>query len=218
MKHSKLLALGFFSCLLSPLAQADVKLVYDITTATGEHKQANISLSGRWLRLETRPNKDIDYIIIDTGRQIMFEVDDDRKQFEVTRMGPPYWPKNEALLNPAFKPLRQKQNVAGAGCQIINELDRNNPQDPVVANHCMAPGSSIKLSPRQTITLSRLFMLFRRIGMDWFGVATPDERQVSVLSSYKSGARVELKSIKPFFSTKNSYKVPVEYKRIDVNQ
>jgi hypothetical protein len=199
------------------LAQADVKLVYDITTATGDQKQASISLAGRWLRLDMQPGSDVDYVIIDTGRQIMFEVDDDKKQFEVTRMGPPYWPKNEALLNPGFKPLRKKQTIAGATCQLVNELDRSNPQDPVVANHCMAPGSALKLGPRQTITLSRLFMLFRRIGMDWFGVATPDERQVSVLSAYKSGAKLQLKSIKPFFSTKTFYKVPVEYKRIDIN-
>jgi hypothetical protein len=214
LKTIKLLLLGsavFF--MMKPL-HADVSLVYDVVTATGESKQATIHIGGRWLRLEMEPKGSSDYVVFDTGRLLMFEVDSDEKSFQVTRLRRLYWPENNALLDPRFRPERKKQSIGGVVCQQVREHNQHHPEHPQVAQHCMASGAAMRLNTRELITLSRLFTSFRRIGNDWFGIATPDERLVSVASEYRSGAKLKLESIKVLNFNESIFKVPADFKRL----
>ncbi len=78
----------------------------------------------------------------------------------------------------------------------------------------MTSGGSLDLTAREMITLSRLFMSTRRMGDSWLGVATPDERQVSILSQNAAGDRLVLKSITHGRIDKTLLKIPVDYKRL----
>lgn len=193
-----------------PLAHADSMLVYELTGADGGKIQHTISIRGSWLRLESEPKGKYDYTVMDTGRLLMFEVDDQAKSFQVTRMGRLYWP--ETPLNaPKFKPVPKKQTVSGVHCQPVHEMGKD---EKSIAQHCMSAGGPLGMGARETITLSRLFMSARRIGLGWLGVATPDERQVSILSQKPDGARQEFKSVVHSPVAKTLFKVPNAYKRL----
>ena len=147
---------------------------------------------------------------MDTGRLLMFEVDDKSKSFQLTRMGRLYWPETP-LNSPIFKPINKKNAVAGISCQPVNEMGEN--KKPV-AEHCMTAGGPLGLNAREMTTLSRLFMSNRRIGQSWLGLATPDERQVSLLSQNAAGDKLELKSISHGRIDKTLLKIPVDYQRL----
>jgi len=201
-------ALGVLSAV--PLAHADSTLVYELTAADGSKIQHTISIRGPWLRLESEPKGKSDYTLMDTARLLMFEVDDQAKSYQVTRMGRLYWPAT-ALNTPKFKPIPKKQTVAGVRCQPVQEMDKD---DTSIAEHCMSAGGSLGLNAREMITLSRLFMSARRIGLGWPGVATPDERQASVLSQNPDGGRQEFKSVVHRRVAKSLFKIPDGFKRL----
>lgn len=209
-KHMKIIATAIAALSVGSLAHADSTLVYEKTGADGSKIQHTISISGRWLRLESEPKGKYDYTVMDTGRMLMFEVDDKAKSFQVTRMGRLYWPTTP-LNEPKFMPVPKKQAVSGVRCQPVHEMGSDKKS---IAEHCMTAGGPLGLNAREMITLSRLFMSARRIGLGWPGVATPDERQVSLLSKSSGGESQEFKSVVHGRVAKTLLKVPDAYKRL----
>ena len=193
-----------------PSAHADSTLVYELTGADGSKIQHTVSIRGAWLRIESKPKGKYDYTVMDTSRLLMFEVDDKAKSFQVTRMGRLYWPVTP-LNAPKFKPIPKKQTVSGVPCQPVHEMGKD---EKSIAQHCMTPGGPLGMGGREMITLSRLFMSARRIGLGWLGVATPDERQVSILSQRPDGGKQEFKSVVHRPIAKTLFKVPNAYKRL----
>jgi hypothetical protein len=116
MKHLKIIAALLSASSVAPLAHADSTLVYELTAADGSKIQHTIAIRGPWLRLESEPKGKSDYTLMDTARLLMFEVDDQAKSYQVTRMGRLYWPTTD-LNAPKFKPIPKKQAVSGVRCQ-----------------------------------------------------------------------------------------------------
>jgi len=210
LKHWRIIATVLAAYSIAPSAHADSTLVYELTTADGSKIQHTIAIRGSWLRLESEPKGTADYSLMDNARLLMFEVDDQAKSYQVTRMGRLYWPATD-LNAPRFKPIPKKQTVAGVRCQPVDEMDKDGKS---IAEHCMATGGSLGLNAREMITLSRLFMSARRIGLGWPGVATPDERQASILSQTPDGGRLEFKSVVHRPVSKTLLKIPETYKRL----
>ncbi len=214
LKHNKFVTTILLTLCAASASYADSTLVYQLTNKAGDKVEHTIQISGRWLRLDSQPRGKADYTVMDMGRMLMFEVDDKTKSFQLTRMGRLYWPQTP-LNSPKFKPINNKNVVAGVSCQPVNELGNN--KKPV-AEHCMSAGGPLGLNAREMITLSRLFMSVRRMSNNlensWLGVATPDERQVSLLSQNAAGDRLTLKSVSHGRIDKTLLKIPVDYKRL----
>ena len=214
LKHNKFVTAILLTLCTASASYADSTVVYELTNKAGDKVEHTIQIRGPLLRLDSKPKGKADYTVMDLGRLLMFEVNDKTKSFQTTRMGRLYWPET-ALNSPKFKPVAKKKTVSGVSCQPVNEIGENNKP---VAEHCMAPGGSIRLNAREMITLSRLFMTSRRMGgsleNSWLGVATPDERQVSVLSQMPAGDKLVLKSVTLGRMDKKLLKIPDNYKRL----
>lgn len=199
-------------CCLAGELQADSILTFEKTSATGERELRTVTITGRWLRIDSDADAGPDYILMDTGRMLMFEVDDGNKNFRQTHMGKYYWPKTSA---PKLKPMREKDAVSGVRCHKVQEGRDEQP----VAVHCMVAGQQIGLNERKTKTLSRLFMVSRRMKLDWVAATTPDERQVSISSTRSSGGEsLRFLSVEHKPVPDNRMKIPDEYKPVRVEQ
>ncbi len=214
LKNNKFVTAILLTLCTASASYADSTVVYQLTNKAGDKIEHTIQISGRWLRLDSQPKGKADYTVMDTGRSLMFEVDDKSKSFQVTRMGRLYWPETP-LNSPKFKPVNKKNAVAGVRCQPVNEMGNN--KKPV-AEHCMSAGGALGLNAREMITLSRLFMSVRRmsdsLADSWLGLATPDERQVSLLSQTAAGNKLEFISVSHDRLDKTMLKIPVDYKRL----
>lgn len=211
---NKMFAIVLLASGISTLAYADSKVVYEMTKVSGEKTEYTVSLAGRWLRVDSIPKGKSDYVIMDTGRLLQFDVYGKTKTFQLTRMGRLYWPETP-LTSPKFKLLRKQKAVSGMRCQPVNEVNQN--RQPV-AEHCMASGGVLKLNAREMITLSRLFMSTRRMSgkleNSLLGVATTDERQVSIQTQSPVGDKLEIKSVSHGWIDKNQFKVPKGYTQL----
>jgi hypothetical protein len=97
-------------------------------------------------------------------------------------------------------------------CQQVHEMGEDK---AVVAEHCMSAGGPLGLNAREMITLSRLFMSARRMGLPgWIGVATPEERQISIMSSNSDGVSQVFKSVLHKPLPNDLMKVSVDYQRL----
>ena len=191
------------------LVQAESTLVFETVAANGAKSQQTISITGRWLRSETEPKGKADYALLDSGRLMLFNVDDKAQNYRVTRVGKIFWP--EAPPAPKFIPTKKKQSVAGVPCIIVQEVGKEGP----VAEHCMAGIGPLGLNRRELIALSRLFMAGRNMGTGEVGVATADERQLSIQSRSLDGKQSRvLKSVTLKPTPDLKLKIPDEYKRI----
>lgn len=195
------------------MVQADSILVYGKTGADESKVEHTISITGRWLRIDSDAKGKPDYMLMDTGRMILFEVDDSAKSYKITRVGKFYWPE---VPLPEFRPKKERTKmVAGIRCRQVEEMLPDKP----VAEHCMATGAQLGLNAREVKTLSRLFMIARRIGWDWPSVSTPDERMASILSRNRSsGVSQQFVSVEHKGIPDNRVKIPDTYKRIMAEQ
>ena len=117
LRQSKFLAALFVASSIAPIVHADSILKYELNTHGGQKVEQTISVSGRWLRLDSNPKGKSDHIIMDLGRLIMFVVNDKDKSYQMTRMGRLYWPP---LTSPRFKPIPKKNAISGIKCQLVN--------------------------------------------------------------------------------------------------
>ena len=82
--------------------------------------------------------------------------------------------------------------MANVGCRVIRELVAGEP----VAEHCMGNTAGFRVTRRELITLGRTFGMAKKLGMDWLGVATDDERFFSVESRRLASTKtLQLKSL-----------------------
>jgi hypothetical protein len=199
-------------CCLIGSVHADSILTFEKSGAGGIKEIRTVSITGRWLRIDSDAEGGPDYTLMDTGRMLMFEVDDKNKSFRQTHMGKYYWPKD---VLPKLKPMREKTAVSGVRCRKVEEKDG----EESIANHCMTAGSEIGLNERKTKSLSRLFLVSRRMKLDWGAVTTPDERQVSISSHHpSSGDSLTFVSVVHKPIPDNLIKIPDDYKQIRVKQ
>jgi hypothetical protein len=191
---------------------ADSIVKYEKIDPDGVKERVAISITGRWLRIDQEPKGETDYTLMDTGRMLIFEVDDDTKSFYQTRTGMFYWPKD---VKPKLRPEREKAMIEGVRCQMVKEMGAEKP----IAQHCMAAGSAIGLNERKTKTLSRLFLVARRMGLGWGGVSTTDERQVSVSSlNLKNSSSLTFLEVEHKPIPDSRMKIPDSYKSVVVKQ
>ena len=214
LKLKKFIAAFVITFSATSISYADSTVVYESSNKAGDKVEHTILISGPWLRLDSVPKGKTDYSIMDTSRLMKFDIDEKAKTYQLTRMGRLYWPETP-LISPGFKMLRTKKAFAGIACQPVNELGENK---QTVAEHCMASGSSLRLSAREMFTLSRLFMSSRRmsdrLSDSLLGVATPDERQVSILSQDPAGNKLEFKSVTHGWISRKLMKIPAGYKML----
>ena len=216
---------------------ADATLVYQTVNAEGAKTQHTFAISGRFVRvdMDTEPDR---YWVIDTGLLTMADVDKSQQRYTFGKLPRPELPaaassakqktpaapqvgqdaENSAKSvpglapEPILVPTRNKQNVAGTICRVVNEVADNKP----VAQHCMAGTGPLGITSREMVTLSRLFTVARRLELGWAGVATADERIVSVDSRLSDGTAAQtLQSISYDWVPDERMQVSKRYKRVE---
>lgn len=214
MKYINFVTAILLTLCVAPASYADSTVVYQLTNKAGDKIEHTIQISGRWLRLDSQPKGKADYTVMDMGRLLKFDVDDKQKNFQLTSLVGLYWPETP-LKSPKLKPIAKKNAVAGIPCQPVNEIGNDK---KAIAEHCMSAGGPLGLNTREMITLSRLFKAAPRLsdnlGDNWLGLATSDERQVSLLSQNPAGDKLIFKSVSHGRIDKTLLKIPVDYKQL----
>lgn len=105
------IALIWAGCCAS-LARAEATLVYETTDAAGAKTQHTFSISGRFVRMDSDPREQSGYALFDSGRMVMFFVDEKEKSYTPVRATPPWvddhpatstTPAGKAKADPADK-------------------------------------------------------------------------------------------------------------------
>ncbi|MEW8508066.1 MAG: hypothetical protein AB2598_15320 [Candidatus Thiodiazotropha sp.] len=205
--YSKSISIALGCCLIGS-AYADSILTFEKIGSAGQKETRTVSISGRWLRIDSDAKSGPDYTLMDTGRMLMFEVDEKNRRFKQTHMGKFYWPKDVIAK---LKPMREKAVVSGVRCRKVEEIDK----DSTIAKHCMVAGADIGLNERKTKSLSRLYLVSRRMKLDWGAATTPDERQISISSHNPStGDSLKFVSVVHKAIPDNRLKIPDEFQSI----
>lgn len=208
MKRIGMVVAGLAACWGS-LVRADVTLVYETTLADGSKTQHSIAISGRWLRLDAEPAGAHSYMLMDAGYLRFYYVDDTARRYTVVEAGPTFNPT--APPPPHLHATKATREVADLHCRVVEEAT----DAGAVAEHCMVATGPLRLSAREMTSLSRLFAAARRMDFGWAGVATTDERMVSVQSrSLGSAAAQELKSVSHAVVSHARLRVPKDYQRV----
>jgi len=80
------IAFIFAGCYAS-LAQADAILVYETADAADAKTQYTFSISGRFVRIDSEPREQPGYSLFDTGRMVMFNVDETAHSYTPVKAG-----------------------------------------------------------------------------------------------------------------------------------
>ena len=72
--------------------QADATLVYETLDAAGAKTQHTFSITGRFVRIDTQPRQQPGYALFDTGRMIMFDVDETTHSYTPVKAGKSWHP------------------------------------------------------------------------------------------------------------------------------
>ncbi len=106
---------------------------------------------------------------------------------------------------------KKSKKVSGIPCRVVEELKGDQP----VMTHCMADKARLGITEREIRTLSRVFSMARKRGLDWLGTATTDERFVSVASQdLQSKKTLQLKSVSTKPLAVGHLRVPREFKQV----
>ena len=217
--------------IVTSMARADATLVYVTVTADAGKTVHTFNIRDRFIRvdMDSEPNR---YWVIDTGLLTIADVDKSRQEYTFEKLPRPILPGavaasgkapapaaagGAAILaaEPVLAATRNKESVAGIGCRVVIEKVDKQP----VAEHCMAGTGELGLTSREMITLSRMFTTARRLGLGWVGVATPDERIVSINSRLLDGdAGQQLQSVSYEYIENELMQVPKSYRRIKPGQ
>ena len=73
-------------------SQADATLVYETLDAEGAKTQHTFSITGRFVRIDTQPRQQPGYALFDTGRMIMFDVDETTHSYTPVKAGKSWHP------------------------------------------------------------------------------------------------------------------------------
>lgn len=216
------------------LTQADATLVYETLDAAGSKTQHTFSIMGRFVRIDTEPREQPGYALFDTGRMVMFDVDEKTHSYKPVKAGSHFHPaipvttvdtaedstaekvastNANTTLASTLKATKKKRSVAEKRCRVVLEMADNRQ----VAEHCMSGPGELGLSKREVYTLSRLFTKAENLGLNLMGVATEDERYVSIQSLQavdKDKASQTLKSITKAAIPTEKMRVAEDYKMI----
>jgi hypothetical protein len=214
------------------LAQADATLVYETLDAAGAKTQHTFSIMGRSVRIDTEPREQPGYSLFDSGRMVMFNVDEKTKTYKPVKAGEFWHPaipleqadstqdskvENTAPPDPApthtLKATKKKRTVAEKRCRVVLEMA----DDKQIAEHCMSGTAELGISDREMTTLSRLFTKADNLGLDLMGVATRDESYASIQSQRvddKGKASQTLKSVTKTAIPTEKMRIAEDYKLI----
>ncbi|MEW8321926.1 MAG: hypothetical protein AB2606_04715 [Candidatus Thiodiazotropha taylori] len=193
-------------------AHADSIVTFEMNGPNQSKEIRTVSITGRWLRIDSDNEAGPDYTLMDTGRMLLFEVDDKKKSFKQTYMGKLYWPKD---VPPKLISMRERGVVTGKRCLKVQEQVSSRH----MLNHCMLNGTELGLDERSIKTLSRLFQVSRRMKLDWIAATTQDERQISIHShDSENGTSIKYISIVHEGIPDNKFKIPDTYQRINTKQ
>jgi len=78
------------ACCYASMAQADATLVYETSDTAGAKTQHTFSISGRFVRIDTEPSERPGYSLFDSGRMVMFYVDEKSHSYTPVRATPPW--------------------------------------------------------------------------------------------------------------------------------
>jgi hypothetical protein len=212
------------ACCLPVTAGADATLVYETVTDKNDKVLHTFGISGRFVRVskDTEPDR---YWVIDAGLLTLADVDVAGQRYTFTKL--PRGMRQESGQDsnvkqapaaaprlspqPVLVPTRNKRNIAQVLCREVRETHDGDP----VALHCMAGTGPLGLTNREMVTLSRLFMLARRLDLGWAGVATADERIASVESRLQDGSATQiLQSVSHDPIPDAAMQVPKRFKRV----
>jgi hypothetical protein len=85
------IAFIFAGC-CAQLAQADATLVYETSDAAGAKTQYTFSILGRFVRIDSEPREQPGYSLFDTGRMVMFNVDETAHNYMPVKAGRHFHP------------------------------------------------------------------------------------------------------------------------------
>lgn len=219
------------------MAQADATLVYETLDTAGTKTQHTFSITGRFVRIDTDPRKQPGYSLFDTGRMVMFNVDEKTHSYLPVKAGDFFHPAiqvkqpdskedstakktvssdtNVNKADPAtvqtLKATKKKRTVSDKRCRVVIEMAN----DKQVAKHCMSGTGDLGLSDREVVTLSRLFTKADKLGLDLLGVATEDEKYVSIQSQRTDDKTSQtLKSVSKIAIPTEKMRIAEDYKLI----
>lgn len=209
------------------VAYAETTLVYQLGDAHGATKEQTYTLHGRWVRVDDTDKSNHDYLILDTGFQIMHVVDAQNQTF--TTFGESHFHQGKqtqtasenanakraaerASKHPAFKPTGMKDTVAGIRCNIVNEIVNDKP----VAEHCMADTAVLGMNQREMITMTRFIMFSKDwTDPDWIAEQS-NEQFVSIRSRPTGGeATFQLKTVTHAIPPNDYFRVPPSYRKME---
>ena len=205
------------------MAQADTTLVYETLDKDGAKTQHTFSISGRFVRIDAEPSKQPGYALFDSGRMVMFFVDDKTKSYTPVRATPPIMEsmphvtqKTEKPTDPApgttLKATKKKRTVADKRCRVVMEMV----DDKQVAEHCMSGTGELGLSTREMMTLSRLFTKTGDLDLGLPGTATTDESYASIQTQRQDDkASQKLISSSKQAIPAEKLRIPREYKQLE---
>lgn len=214
-------------------AQADATLVYETLDAEGAKTQHTFSITGRFVRIDTLPRQQPGYALFDTGRMIMFDVDETTHSYKPVKAGQSWHPavqvapadtaedntskeaSAETAAEPAaatrLKATKKKRSVADKRCRMVLEIAN----DKQVAEHCMSGTGELGISTREMVTLSRLFTKADNLGLNLLGVATADESYASIQSKLADGKSSQtLKSVTKAAIPTDKMRIAEDYKLV----
>ena len=217
--------------------QADATLVYETLDAAGAKTQHTFSITGRFVRIDTQPRQQPGYALFDTGRMIMFDVDETTHSYTPVKAGKSWHPavqvapadtaedntskkaSAETAADPAaetaaatrLKATKKKSSVADKRCRMVLEIAN----DKQVAEHCMSGTGELGISTREMVTLSRLFTKADNLGLNLLGVATADESYASIQSKLADGKSSQtLKSVTKAAIPTEKMRIAEDYKLV----
>lgn len=81
-----------FAGCCAQLAQADATLVYELSDTADAKTQYTFSISGRFVRIDSEPREQPGYSLFDTGRMVMFNVDETAHSYRPVKAGRHFHP------------------------------------------------------------------------------------------------------------------------------
>jgi hypothetical protein len=219
---------------------ADIKLVLESRAPDAEPVEISVGIKGRWAHIQEGTGDGAVYWIFDGARVDLYSIDSAAKAYTVAQPPakaprpadvveaspassapgdsrlPPGRPAEQWVgverTPPAFKPTKDKDEVAEIRCRVVNELDEGAP----TIEHCMASARDLGVVQREIITLARLYSALRWLGWAWPAVGTEDEEFVSLRSKrLADGAELVLTRIERQPLSYELTRIPRDYRDLD---
>ena len=114
------------------LAQADATLVYETSDTAGAKTQYTFSISGRFVRIDSEPREQSGYSLFDTGRMVMFNVDETAHSYMPVKAGRFFHP-SISVTPPDTTANKTAEKPASSKPAEDSSAEKTASSDPAVA-------------------------------------------------------------------------------------